>query len=205
MVDPEMPDRMNTPESESELDALLRTALATYAAPKSDSDLARRILVRVSAEAAPTPNWRWLPWAIALSTAACLIALFALIGLRPTAAPTNHSDQAQISRQPFNQIPPHVPLAKPGGVKQAHSTFPRPHAQPHIASSAGKVQSFPKLDVFPTPYPLTAEEQALVAYAARAPEPERRALIEAQKQIEAPITITAIKIQPIEPPEPGGN
>jgi hypothetical protein len=63
----------------------------------------------------------------------------------------------------------------------------------------------PKLNVFPTPQPLTPSEKALVTYIAHAPEAERNALVDAQKQMDAPLSIAAIDIQPLEPPEEGGN
>jgi hypothetical protein len=59
----------------------------------------------------------------------------------------------------------------------------------------------PKLDVFPTPQPLTPEEHTLVAIAAQAPAPLRKALVEAQLQPGEPLRIAAISIPPIKPPD----
>jgi hypothetical protein len=56
----------------------------------------------------------------------------------------------------------------------------------------------PKLDVFPTPEPLTAEEQAMTRFAAQASEADRKALLAAQQQADEPLTISAIRIPPIE-------
>jgi hypothetical protein len=67
------------------------------------------------------------------------------------------------------------------------------------------VKTLPKLDVFPSPQPLSPEEKALVSFAARAPEPVRQALIDAQTQADAPLNIAAIEIQPLDPPDQGGN
>jgi hypothetical protein len=63
----------------------------------------------------------------------------------------------------------------------------------------------PKREVFPTPQPLSPEEQAFVEFAARAPETERQLFIEAQKRDDAPLSIAAIEIQPLDPPDHGGN
>jgi hypothetical protein len=60
----------------------------------------------------------------------------------------------------------------------------------------------PKLDVFPTPRPLTAEEQALAVFISHASDAERKALIESQKQFQAPISIAAIRIPPLETLKP---
>jgi hypothetical protein len=57
----------------------------------------------------------------------------------------------------------------------------------------------PKLDVFPTPQPLTPQERALSSMATQAPVPLRKALAEAQTQEDTPVRIAAIHIPPIEP------
>ena len=45
----------------------------------------------------------------------------------------------------------------------------------------------------------------MVVFVAQAPEAERKALIEAQKRFDAPLSIAAIQIPPIEPPQEGTN
>lgn len=57
----------------------------------------------------------------------------------------------------------------------------------------------PKLDVFPTPQPLTSQERALVSVTTEAPVPVRKALADAQTQDNFPIHIAAIHIPPVEP------
>jgi hypothetical protein len=71
--------------------------------------------------------------------------------------------------------------------------------------AAANTQSLPKLDTFPAPQALTPNEQAFATYVAHATEEEQRALIEVHDHLEAPLTIAAIKIQPLEPPEPIGH
>jgi len=56
----------------------------------------------------------------------------------------------------------------------------------------------PKLDVFPTPQPLSSEERGLAVVALQAPVPLRKALVEAQEQDDAPVHIAAIHIPPLE-------
>jgi len=56
----------------------------------------------------------------------------------------------------------------------------------------------PKLDVFPTPQPLTPQERSFASVATVAPVPLRQALAEAQKEDNAPVHIAAIHIPPIE-------
>ncbi len=186
-----------------ELDLLLRSALNTYADPGPESDLTRRILARISAEAAPAPPRRWLSWAIALPIAACLLALIVLSGPRPAHRPSGHAGQTPTSRQSLiatahpglSSTPHHIPSRNSRNLKP----------QSHRAVFAAKAAPLPKLDVFPTPRPLTPEEQALAVFAAHAPESERQSLIEAQANADAPLSIAAIQIQPLEPPDQGAN
>ena len=62
----------------------------------------------------------------------------------------------------------------------------------------------PKLIVFPTPQPLTAEEQTLLAAATRGSEAQRQALLES-KPVEAPLSIASLNIPPLAPPDEGKN
>jgi len=67
------------------------------------------------------------------------------------------------------------------------------------------VAALPKLDVFPTPQPMTPQEKALVASTARASKPQLLALVTAQQNPEGPVTIAAIQIPPLEPIDQGNN
>jgi hypothetical protein len=69
----------------------------------------------------------------------------------------------------------------------------------------GKTELLPKREVFPTPQPLSPEERAFANFVARSTETERQSFIEAQKRDDAPLSIAAIEIQPLDPPSPGGN
>jgi hypothetical protein len=69
-----------------------------------------------------------------------------------------------------------------------------------METGAATAAPLPKLDVFPTPQPLTPEEQVLAVFAAKAPLTERQALLDAQKQADAPLSIAALQIQPLDPP-----
>jgi hypothetical protein len=198
MPDRHQPEWIQSPESGSELDELIQSSIATYGEPAPNSELAHRILVRIAAEAEPTPARRWLPWAIALPVAACLITIFILFETRPVHIPAEVANHAQIPAQLHNDIATTAPHLTQLENKK---TMARHEVSPRLAAVNSKAQPLPKLDVFPTPQPLTPEEQALVQFAARAPAAERKALLE--EQPDAPLTIAAIKIQPIELPELG--
>jgi hypothetical protein len=189
-----MPDDANRNQ---DFDHLLNAALSSYAEP--EAGLEDRVLSRLEETHTPqaahkTP--RWLPWAIALPLAACLI-LAATLTLRSAHHPTDQ--QAQHAPQPPTQTtqqsaPPHPPAtAHPPTLHTvaAHTTRP----------TASKPAPLPKLDVFPTPRPLSPEEQALIHFVATAPESERNAMLAAQRQNNEPLHIAEIVIQPIASPD----
>jgi len=192
------------PESD-EFDLMLRSALDTYADPGPESGIEARVLARVSAEAVAAPRRRWLPWVVALPVAAGLLLLFVLFEFRPAHRPSDDSGLAHPSHQPLiNTARPELSTAlRPDPVLRGNGPHARP--RPRMETVAAEAAPLPKLDVFPTPQPLTPEEQAFVVFAARAPQSERQALIEAHKQAEAPLSIAAIQIQPLDPPDQGGN
>ncbi len=194
------------PEQDN-LDLLLDSALRTYGDPGADSGLSERILARVGAsrEAASTasPRRRWLLWAIAMPAAACVL-LLVLSGPKKGGAPSGHaagtlrSQNAPVVAAHDKQLPDARPL-------HTQATARRVPRKPHLVQVAAHPAPLPKLDVFPTPQPLTPEEQALVAFATQSPESERQALLEAQKKSNEPLRIAAIHISPLEPPAPGTN
>jgi hypothetical protein len=200
MPERHQPERIERPESVPELDALIRSSIASYGEPAPNSELAQRILMRIAAEPEPVARRRWLPWAIALPIAASLIIFFMLFETRPVHTPAGVENHAQIPAQLHNDIAAAAPHLTQHENKK---TMARHEVLPRLAAVDSNTQPLPKLDVFPTPQPLTPEEQALVNFVSRAPASERNSLIEAQQQRDVPLTIAAIKIQPIELPELG--
>jgi hypothetical protein len=194
--------RMRWTESSSELDELIRSSIATYAQPAPNSELAQRILRRIAAEPVPVEPRRWLPWAVALPIAACLICFFVLSQLRPVCTPGGLTNQVRTPAQLNNDVASAAPHRLP---RENRRDSLRREVRPQQATIKVKVQPLPKLGVFPTPQALTPTEQALVAFASRAPIAERKAFIEAQQQPDMPLTVVAIKIQPIELPDLGMN
>jgi hypothetical protein len=186
-----------------ELDLLIDSVLSTYGDPGPDSGLDQRVLARISSaraseRVAPASRRRWLPWVVGLPVAAGLLLFFFLAGPKTASPPTSVAKgMAQTQQVPI--------VTAPSEAASAHRSEPvssNGHVPFNLRSRSGKQASrtvaLPKLDVFPTPQPLTAEEQALVAFAVSAPESERRSFIEAQKQAEAPLRIAAIEIPPLD-------
>jgi len=183
------------------LDQILDAALSTYADPGPDSGLDKRVLTHIAAARAvplsrpgrgSANRRRWLPWAIALSAAACLLLIFFI----PKTAPLR-SSQAKLASPP----PPLAAMrAENLLATKSGTTHRKPQLQP--VTRVAQPAPLPKLDVFPTPRPLTAEEQALAVFISHASDSERKALIDSQIQLQAPISIAAIHIPPLEPLKP---
>lgn len=192
-----------------ELDLLLDSALRTYADPGPDAGLEDRVLKALTAARAPEvrttwialrPRRHWLPWAFALPIAVCLLLLW-LSTAKTIHAPSAPTEQAR------HTIP--APALSPAIAPEGSTHPSRRHAGRAMVSapppSNGLVANAvlrPKLDVFPTPQPMTAEERALSAVAVQTPLPLREALVEAQQNDE-PLHIAATHIPPLESPDQG--
>jgi len=187
-----------------EMDRLLDSALSTYATPRPGlEDRVLRSLAVTRARDSENRRFRstrrLLPWAIAVPIAAAIALLFLLIRETP-APPRNYAQSVRQFQRPA------TPLDQPQSSKvrapsrAVHPVRRQATAAPEIAIR----RDLPKQNIFPSPQPLSSEEQALVALA-QAPEPVRQSLIEAQNKDEGPITISAIQIRPLKMPDPGQN
>ncbi|HEX5423947.1 MAG TPA: hypothetical protein VFW94_10385, partial [Candidatus Acidoferrales bacterium] len=198
------------------------SALATYADPGPDSGadrgLEQRILTRIAAERHGPTRRRWLAWAVGLPAAAILLLFAGLSIARRTYAPSPASQQGHISSQHLPRWNQQAAEKRGNDLYQGTtSVVPKKHskeqralaseAAPHSrrAARAAQAERLPKLDVFPTPQPLSPEEQALVIFAADANKSERESLVIAQQQANAPLHIAAIHIKPLQPPAAGAN
>jgi hypothetical protein len=187
-----------------QLDLLIDAAAATYAEPRAG--LENRILLAISMErqavavkpAPPIiPRRPWLPWALALSAAACLLLVTMILSNHTRRGTQTQNVPAQQARHESS-----------GSALIASAT---PHAanarilisRPRRHTPSLPPAPLPKLDVFPTPQPLTPQEQALVTYATRASSPQLQALVAAQKEVGKPLNIAAINIPPLESPDEG--
>lgn len=188
-----------------DLDLLIDSALATYADPGPDSGLDDRILVTLSTVRTAKPRastrWpsHWIRWAVALPVAAGLLFLW-FAPRRDKPLPSSEPQQARYPAP--SALAPRVNLSP---EVQAH--VPHRHgtraAQPASPVQTVQAAPLPKLDVFPTPQPLTAEERALVVVVTETPLPAREALVKAQSLDAPPVRIAEIHIPPLEPPDQG--
>lgn len=70
------------------------------------------------------------------------------------------------------------------------------HSFAHQQSPA-KLKALPRLAVFPTPRPLTPEEQALVTFAQHGPPAVQRAVLNDQQHWDDPIIVAGLSRQPL--------
>ena len=182
-----------------DLDLMLDAALRSYADPSADagpdSDLAQRILRRIAERNPPRTQNPWrvrLLWAAGFSLAAAsLLLLIVFAPWRKTLPPAPRTEASIKSRPPAELGAKRTPA--PSSPSHAHRRTPR--SIPQLASA-------PKLAVFPTPTPLSAQERELVRLVAGASAEQRNNLMAAQQTI-APLHIAAISIPSIEPPQEG--
>jgi hypothetical protein len=188
-----------------DLDLLIDSALATYADPGPDSGLEDRVLVTLAAVRTKTlrerRRWRtrWLPWAVAIPIAAGLLFLWL--------SPRRDKPLPASERQEARSAPPKAIAPRINSSNEVRPHVPRRYVirsvQPTTPVQTAQAAPLPKLDVFPTPQPLTAEERALGVVVTETPLPAREALVEAQSLDAQPVRIAEIRIPPLEPPDQG--
>lgn len=174
-----------------DLDAILNQALASYAAEEPDPALRARIVMAAEQAAPPARRIAWAA-TIALAAAALLIALL----LHPA---------TPLPKQP----PAAPPIASASRPATAASPSPTLAARRHPKSTrhgdARVVHVIGHSNAFPTPAPLTAEEQLLLQFATEHPEQARQALAAPARGLveTAPLAIRPIRIAALsEPPGP---
>lgn len=189
----------------NELDLLIDSAIATYGG--AEEGLEDRILARAAEMQDTRRLVRRRLWmlAIAVPVAACLLLLILVPHWRVESPPKENAGPYSTTAR--NVQPAPAPLA---GTTRQESQHGAKQSPIRIAPAAARQKvmghpSLPKLDVFPTPQPLSPEEQALLAFATQAPDKDRRAVVDAQQSQDAPLAIASIKIPPIAPPEEGKN
>jgi hypothetical protein len=178
--------------SDEQIDALIDAALRSYAEPAPHPRVAvARVMERALREES-RGRFSWLAWgAVAVG---CLVVMAVVFGVRVIRGP---------------RVPEIAWVVKAPGVVDSHALTSRRVPGrlielPHRARAKngreqnGAPNALPKMEVFPTPRPLTAEEQALVTFAAQASPAAKREVIEAERHLGDPIVIAELKIHPLD-------
>jgi hypothetical protein len=192
--------------NDTDLDRMLNEALHSYVASEPGTHMEGRILATAWNEARETRlarRQRWSWWSVAMAACLLLVCLAVYV---------SHSRRrtVQFAQMPRQSRP--TSLAPAEGNRQAapDSGVPskavrvRSHLPAVIAGRAEVSEKLPKLDVFPTPQPLTAEERGLLTLVAQVPNDQKQALAKpvpaATKPLEVePLRIAVIEIKPLPP------
>ncbi len=150
----------------NDLDRALDLALAKYAAVEPRVGLEQRILATLRAEPARHRKFMWR-WSVALATLVVVVAT----GIAWRSSKPAHPE---VTQRPLITLPtsperPVNPANREANVIPSQNKRPARrlsvrHAQPAVVTPA------PKLDVFPSPRPLSEQEKILASYVAKAPD-----------------------------------
>lgn len=150
----------------NDLDRALDTALAKYAAVEPRAGLEARILAHMESQRAPLPNRRWWLWSVACAGTALLVMTSAV---------------AWRAGMPAHQITERRIPTVNRDLRETETRVVANREQDGIHSLSGKrrqgtrvlrdrrtlvVVHAPKLDVFPSPQPLSEQEKILANYVA---------------------------------------
>lgn len=182
---------MRGSEETDRFDAVIDRALRSYAEPAEVPE-ARVVLARVLSRARVSESQRrgWWVWG-AVATAG--LAVVVLAGVVWMMRGPRRVEIAGVPKAPsVSQVassPPQVTytwtVARTNGAQRNRAFTVR-----EVQGAASQV---PKLEVFPTLRPLTAEEQALVAFVRRAPPAVKKAVIEDQQHWDDPIIVADLR------------
>jgi hypothetical protein len=174
------------------VDQLIDSALANYAEPRAG--LEQRMLAQISGHRALRSTRRWLLVAIATPALAAVILLIYLVPKTPH--PQRPSQLASTSAAPSEGRVPTAPA--PHVVQSSGSPRRIRHRDHDVDEHTNNAVLRPKENIFPTPRPMTSEEQALSRFASEASEKDRKGLVEAQQRVDEPLNISAIRIAPLQ-------
>ncbi len=162
-----------------ELERMLDATLAKYAAVEPRAGIEERVLANLRSEQARAARYSWWQWSLVATLAVIVVVTIALVSRWRAQIPPVISNKPTFMK-PVPVISPHTARQSSGGdgpVKRA--TIRGSRAQ----RSASVVAAVPRLDQFPSPQPLTAEEVALAQYVRDFPK-EARLVAEAQQEFE---------------------
>jgi hypothetical protein len=158
------------------LDRELDTALATYAAVEPRTGLEERVLANLRAEPEQLARRSWWGWTVAGALAVVVVVISALLSLKPTNNVGKHYPSSEAPRAAGTQI---------ASNRETNGTGPRtwmPGKRSSVRLRRTEKAAEPKLDVFPSPLPLSEQEKMLASYVSEYP---KEAALIAQLRTEA--------------------
>ncbi|MBV8114059.1 MAG: hypothetical protein JO300_04915 [Silvibacterium sp.] len=178
-----------------ELDAVLDDALATYVDAGAKPGLAQCVFEVTSRRERRRSAIR--RWAVAVPALAAAV-LTAIFVAHRAGSPSERSPL--ISSVPSSTSSPALPVQP---ARRAHSA--ERHAVKPVTNRPAP-PALPRREVFPTPAPLTAEEQAVLKLGnQRLEEVSAQTIQSTTQDLVQPIHIAAIEIPPLNPPDNSSN
>jgi hypothetical protein len=193
-----------------ELEELLQSGLKSYGDAEPLSGLEDRVLRHVHGRRARR-GWTWFGWAGATASA-CLLLLAVVFGYRADwLVPDGSAHRADASLGAHPPADGKLTDAQESSLNAAAGPeLQAGHARAGKSLAAKQIRAsperLPKLEMFPTPHPLSSEERALVEFVNKHPQ-EVQQLADAEGQSLEPIQIAAIHIEPLtmDGPQPEGE
>jgi hypothetical protein len=169
------------PRIEQKIDAALRSYQSPGEGP--DARLAQaRVMERVREFESRQKTW----WMWCTAAAACALVIVATMGAAWMMRTPQRAEIAWVPKAPGLAV---VESQKIIPGRPQRTSLPRLPAAPH---------ALPRLDVFPTPRPLSEEEQTLVAFAQAAPPAVKKAVVEDQEHFDDPNIVAGMRRPSVE-------
>lgn len=144
------------------LDLLLDATLAKYAAVEPRPGLEQRILANLRAEPGRHSSHVWWKWGLAAIAVIIVVAIALTFRTEKPSRPVT-AQRGAAPAQSANNFPTQL-------TNREATNMPKPHAirpgykHPNRAELAAASAPAPKLDQFPSPQPLSEDEQILAGY-----------------------------------------
>lgn len=145
------------------LDRELDAALATYAAAEPRTGLEERVLANLRTEREQVVRRSWWSWAVVGGLAVGVIVVAATLSWRPANNAAKHHPPTKAHRAAETQVAGNSEMNRTG------PTIPKPRKRPSVHLHRTENVAQPKLDVFPSPLPLSQQEKMLASYASHYP------------------------------------
>lgn len=179
---------------EYELNRKIDAALSTYADPAESLNPSALATCVLSAAKEKQQGIQWWRWGLAITVPALAVLLIVLyFPAKPKIEPVRLSASVPPPRQIVAMPAPVKPVVPHSAIKVRYVP---PTAQPS--------RQEPKLDVFPTPRPLSEQEKLMVAFVESAPQEAQKQAAQDSGPIQ-PITIADLTIPPLDPPAKGAK
>jgi hypothetical protein len=151
-----------------ELESVLDAALGKYTGVEPRAGLEERVLANLRAERILVADHGWWQWRWAVALAAIVAVVVALAWKSGKQSPPIVAKSTSVTMQSPVSLGPHVASVDGDAARLRGHSVRYTARHPLPAQSAAAV--IPRLDVFPSPQPLSEQEKIMASYVAEYPE-----------------------------------